>query len=179
VSIKVGDPAPTVTVEAYVRSEAEPVTMQIGRAGRSWTVLFFYPRDFTFLAPAELLGFAELEAEFAREDAKIMAASTDSWHVHRAWLETSPGLTEIDYPVIADPSQELTRTFGVLDYDDGAALRATFVIDPDGVVRHASVTDLSVGRSPEETLRVVRALRTGEPSPVAWYPGEPRPRMAA
>jgi alkyl hydroperoxide reductase subunit AhpC len=177
VSIKVGDPAPTVTVEAYVRSETEPVPMQIGRPNGSWTVLFFYPRDFTFLGPAELLGFAELEPEFALEEARIVAASTDSWHVHRAWLETSPGLTGIEYPVVADATQELTRLYGVLDYTDGAALRATYVIDPEGIVRHVSVSDLSVGRSPEETLRIVRALRTGEPTPVPWYPGEPR--MAA
>ena len=178
-SIRVGDPAPTVSVEAYVRSETEPVPLDIGRPDGSWTVLFFYPRDFTFLAPAELLGFAELEDEFVHEGAKLVAASTDSWHVHRAWLETSPGLTGVEYPVVADATQELTRLYGVLDYADGAALRATFVIDPDGIVRHVSVSDLSVGRSPEETLRVVRALRTGEPTPVAWYPGEPRPRMAA
>jgi peroxiredoxin (alkyl hydroperoxide reductase subunit C) len=179
VTIRVGDPAPTVSVEAYVRSATDPVPLDIGRPDGSWTVLFFYPRDFAFLTPAELLGFAELEPEFAHEGAKIVAASTDSWHVHRAWLETSPGLTGIDYPVVADPTQDLTRLYGVLDYAAGAALRATFVIDPDGIVRHVSVSDLSVGRSPEETLRIVRALRTGEPAPVAWYPGEPRPRIAA
>ena len=109
-SIKVGDPAPPVTVEAYVRAEAEPVSMDIGRPGGSWTVLFFYPRDFTFVCPTELRGFAELEADFALDGAAVVAASTDSWHVHRAWLETSPGLTGIHYPVIADPTQELTAS---------------------------------------------------------------------
>ena len=108
-SIKVGDPAPRVTVEAYVREEAEPVSMAIGRRGGSWTVLFFYPRDFTFVCPTELRGFAEMETDFALENAAVVAASTDSWHVHRAWLETSPGLPGINYPVIADPTQELTR----------------------------------------------------------------------
>jgi alkyl hydroperoxide reductase subunit AhpC len=179
VSIKVGDPAPPVTVEAYVREEADPVTIDIGRPGTSWTVLFFYPRDFTFVCPTELRGFAQLETDFALEDAAVVAASTDSWHVHRAWLETSPGLTDIHYPVIADPSQELTRLYGVLDCDDGSALRATFIIDPEGIVRHASVTDPSVGRSPEETLRILKALRTGELCPVSWQPGEPTLRIAA
>ena len=178
-SIRVGDPAPCVTVEAYVRAEAEPVTMEIGRPRDSWTVLFFYPRDFTFVCPTELRGFAELETDFALEDAAVVAASTDSWHVHRAWLETSPGLTEIHYPVIADPSQELTRLYGVLKYDDGSALRATFIIDPEGIVRHVSVTDQSVGRNPEETLRVLKALRTGELCPVSWKPGQPTLRIAA
>jgi alkyl hydroperoxide reductase subunit AhpC len=179
VSVKVGDPAPAATVEAYVREEAEPVTMDIGRPREGWTVLFFYPRDFTFVCPTELRGLSELETDFALEDAAVVAASTDSWHVHRAWLETSPGLTGIHYPVIADPSQELTRLYGVLDYDDGSALRATFIIDPEGIVRHASVTDQSVGRNPEETLRILKALRTGELCPVSWKPGQPTLRIAA
>jgi len=179
VSIRVGDPAPTVSVEAYVRAEAEPVTMEIGRPRDGWTVLFFYPRDLTFVCPTELRGFAELEADFALEGAAVVAASTDSWHVHRAWLETSPALTGIHYPVIADPAQELTRLYGVLDYDDGSAMRATFIIDPSGVVRHASVTDANVGRNPEETLRILKALRTGELCPVSWKPGQPTLQAAA
>jgi lipoyl-dependent peroxiredoxin subunit C len=179
VSIKVGDPAPPVTVEAYLRAEADPVSMDIGRAGGFWTVLFFYPRDFTFVCPTELRGFAELEADFALEGAAVVAASTDSWHVHRAWLETSPGLTGIHYPVIADPAQELTRLYGVLDYGDGSAMRATFIIDPSGIVRHASVTNVNVGRNPVETLRILKALRTGELRPVSWKPGDPTLQIAA
>jgi alkyl hydroperoxide reductase subunit AhpC len=179
VSIKVGDPAPPVTVEAYVRAEADPVSIDIGRPGGSWTVLFFYPRDFTFVCPTELRGFAELEADFALEGAAVVAASTDSWHVHRAWLETSPGLTGIHYPVIADPTQELTRLYGVLNYDDGSAMRATFIVDPSGIVRHACVTDVNVGRNPFETLRTLKALRTGELCPVGWKPGDPTLQIAA
>lgn len=178
-TVKVGDPAPHVTVEAYLRHAPQPVPMEIGRPAGSWTVLFFYPRDFTFVCPTELRGFAELEPDFVLMDAAVVAASTDSWHVHRAWLETSPGLTGIDYPVIADTTQELTRLFGVLDYDDGSALRATFIIDPAGIVRHASVTDASVGRNPEETLRILKALKTGELCPVSWRPGDPTLRIAA
>jgi alkyl hydroperoxide reductase subunit AhpC len=153
--------------------------MDIGRPGGSWTVLFFYPRDFTFVCPTELRGFAELEADFALEGAAVVAASTDSWHVHRAWLETSPGLTGIHYPVIADPTQELTRLYGVLDHGDGSAMRATFIIDPSGIVRHASVTEANVGRNPMETLRILKALRTGELSPVSWKPGDPSLHIAA
>jgi alkyl hydroperoxide reductase subunit AhpC len=179
VSIKVGDPAPPVTVEAYLRAEADPVSMDIGRAGGFWTVLFFYPRDFTFVCPTDLRGFAELEADFALEGAAVVAASTDSWHVHRAWLETSPGLTGIHYPVIADPAQELTRLYGVLDYGDGSAMRATFIIDPSGIVRHASVTNVNVSRNPVETLRILKALRTGELCPVSWKPGDPTLQIAA
>ena len=92
-SIKVGGPAPPVTVEAYVGAEAEPVTMEIGRPRDGWTILFFYPRDFTFVCPTELRGFAELETDFALEDARVVAASTDSWHVHRRRVPVLPGST--------------------------------------------------------------------------------------
>jgi lipoyl-dependent peroxiredoxin subunit C len=167
-SVRVGDPAPPVHVEAYVRGEHEPVPMDVGGPSASWTVLFFYPRDFAFVCPRELRGFAALEAEFALEDAAVMAASTDSWQVHRAWFESTATLGEVRYPVIADPRQELTRLFGVLDYYDGAALRATFILDPEGIVRHACVSDPSVSRNPDDTLSVLRALRAADPAlPVA------------
>jgi alkyl hydroperoxide reductase subunit AhpC len=177
--VKVGTPAPPFRAEAYRRGESGAIQVELTAYRGRWVVLFFYPRDFTFVCPTELRGFAEMETDFALENAAVVAASTDSWHVHRAWLETSPGLTGINYPVIADPTQELTRLYGVLDYDDGSALRATFVIDPKGIVRHASITDASVGRNPEETLRILKALRTGELCPVSWRPGQPTLRIAA
>jgi alkyl hydroperoxide reductase subunit AhpC len=178
-SIKVGEAAPAASVQAYARGEDGPVALDIAAPGDSWTVLVFYPHDFTFVCPTELRAFAELEDEFDEEDARILAASTDSWHVHRAWLETSPGLTVINYPVIADVTHELSRRYGVLNAEDGSALRGTFIIDPDGIVRHASVSDPSVGRSPEEALRILKALRTGELCPVSWQPGQPTLRIAA
>ncbi len=166
-SLKVGEAAPVVTVEAYVRDEAGPVEMEIGAPAGSWTVLFFYPRDFTFLCPAELRGFAELQAAFALEGASVMAASTDSWHVHRAWLETSSGLTGIRYPVLADAAQELTRAYGVLDTEDGSAHPVTFIIDPCGIVRDRSLAGPGTRRRPEETLETLRELRMSELQAVA------------
>ena len=157
--ITVGDLAPQVRVEAYVRNEPEPVALELGESGGDWTVLFFYPRDFAPVVPPELRGFAELEAEFAAEGATVIAASTDSWYVHRAWLGSAPGLRGVDYPVIADPTQELTRLFGALDPVDGSARPATFIIDAGGVVRHASVANGILGADgPEDALRVLRAL---------------------
>jgi lipoyl-dependent peroxiredoxin subunit C len=156
-----------VTVDAYVRDEVQPVQVRVGGLADSWTVLFFYPRDFTFLCPAELRGFADLEASFSLEGASVMAASTDSWHVHRAWLETSSGLTGIRYPVLADAAQELTRAYGVLNMDDGSALPATFIIDPSGVVRDMSIAGPGTRRRPEETLETLRELRTSELQAVA------------
>jgi alkyl hydroperoxide reductase subunit AhpC len=167
VSVNVGDAAPVVPVEAYVRDEAQPVEVQVGGPSESWTVLFFYPRDFTFLSPAELRGFAELHASFALEGASVMAASIDSWHVHRAWLETSSGLTGIRYPVLADSTRELTRAYGVLNMDDGSALPATFIIDPSGTVRDMSMAGPGTRRRPEETLEALRELRMSELQAVA------------
>ena len=166
-SLNVGDEAPVVTVEAYIRDEAQPVQVEVGGPAESWTVLFFYPRDFTFLCPTELRGFAELQAAFALEGATVMAASTDSWHVHRAWLETSSGLTGIRYPVLADPTQELTGAYGVLDVEDGSALPATFIIDPSGTVRDMSIAGPGTRHRPEETLETLRELRISELQAVA------------
>ncbi len=166
----VGARAPVWTADAYVKGELRPLPVDVPGRG-SWTVLFFYPRDFTFVCPTELQALEELRMDFEESGARIVAASTDSWWVHRAWFTTNPWLEDVSYPVIADTSHELARSYGVL-LEDGAALRATFVIDPDGIVRHAAVTDVSVGRSPPETLRVVQALQTGELCPANWRPGQ-------
>jgi lipoyl-dependent peroxiredoxin subunit C len=160
---KVGDFAPPVRFEAYVRNQAEPVSLEIGQSQGSWTVLFFYPRDFAPVTPAVLRDLAELEANFAAEDAIVLAASTDSWYVHRAWFGTEPALRNVGYPVIADPTQELTRVFGVLDATDGSARPATVIIDPDGIVRYASVSNGILRASDaEDALSILRALRSDE-----------------
>ena len=175
--IKIAAPAPSFEAEAYVRGEADPCRVALDAYRGSWVVLFFYPRDFTFVCPTELHAFAELEDAFAAEDAVVVAASTDSYWSHKAWLETHPLLADVGYPILADTAHEIASAYGVL-LEDGSALRATFVIDPDGVVRHASITDQSVGRSPDETLRVLQALRTGALCPVSWRKGEPTLKAA-
>ena len=175
--ITVGSTVPELVLLGYRRGEPDFVPCTLAGHDR-WLVLFFYPRDFTFVCPTELAAFAELEDAFADEEADLVAVSTDSAWSHKAWFETHAMLSDVDYPVLADTTQELAEAFGVLTAD-GSALRGTFVIDPNGVVRHASVTDQSVGRSPEETLRVLQALRTGELCPVRWRPGQPTLRLAA
>jgi len=175
--ITVGSTVPDLVLLGYRRDEPDFIPCTLANHDR-WIVLFFYPRDFTFVCPTELAAFAELADEFAAEDADLVAASTDSAWSHRAWFETHPLLAEVDYPVVADTTQELAQAFGVLTAD-GSALRGTFVIDPSGVVRHASITDQNVGRSPEETLRVLQALRTGELCPVRWKPGQATLKIAA
>ena len=176
-NVQVGAPAPAVTAEAYRRGSDGPVDVDFDNHGGRWIVLFFYPRDFTFVCPTELQAFAQLEAAFAAEEADIVAASTDSYWSHKAWFESHTLLEHVDYPVIADTSHSVASAYGVLAAD-GSALRGTFVIDPEGVLRHASVTDQSVGRSPDETLRVLQALRTGALCPVDWQPGQPTLKAA-
>jgi len=166
----IGSRVPDLTAEAYVPGTRDPQTIAVPAHEGTWTALVFYPRDFTFVCPTELQGFAQLQDDFAAEGARLLAASTDSYWAHKAWFESHSLLADVRYPVLADPMQQLSRAFGVLG-EDGAALRATFLIDPEGILCHASVTDLNVGRTPAETLRVLQALRTGELCPVNWRPG--------
>ena len=175
---RVGSQAPFVPVPAYLPGEPEPLVLPLTTFRGEWVVLVFYPRDFTFVCPTELHAFAQLEEEFAEAGAEIVAISTDSYWSHKAWYETHPALADASYAVAADTTHALTQAYGVLA-DDGSALRATFVIDPEGVVRHATVSDQNVGRNPEETLRVLQALQTGQLCPVSWRPGQPTLRIAA
>jgi peroxiredoxin (alkyl hydroperoxide reductase subunit C) len=146
----VGAQVPEVTAEAYVPGTHEPQPVSVPSRDGAWTALVFYPGDFTCVCPTELCGFAELQDEFADAGATLLAASTDSYYAHKAWFESNELLSGVRYPVLADPSEELRRAFG--------ADRGTFLIDPGGVVRHASA-DLS----PAETLQALRAL-------VRWRP---------
>jgi peroxiredoxin (alkyl hydroperoxide reductase subunit C) len=171
-SVTVRDHVPDLELEAYVSTSCEPKRFRLSDYEGSWIVLFFYPRDFTFVCPTELQAFAELEPEFAAEDAALVAVSTDSYWSHKAWFESHPMLADVRYPVVADTSHALSSAYGVV-LPDGSALRATFVIDPEGVVRHLSVSHQSVGRSADETLRVLQAMRTGELCPVNWRKGQP------
>ncbi len=170
-AIRIGEPAPDVAVEAYVRGEPSPRKMQLSELRGRWVVLFFYPRDFTFVCPTEIEAFARLHEQFEKERAIVLGASTDSWDCHKAYFESDPRLKDVVYPVIADTSHELSEAFEVL-LEDGRALRGTFIIDLGGTVRHIQVNDLDVGRNVEETLRLLRALRTGELCPESWGPGQ-------
>jgi alkyl hydroperoxide reductase subunit AhpC len=171
VTVQVGRTIPDATVEYWRRASPGAKKMALSDLRGSWVVLFFYPRDFSFLCPGELAAFAALDAEFVATGASIVAASTDSYFSHNAWFEQDETLRRVNFPVIADTSHELARLFGVL-LSDGSALRGTFVIDPDGVLRHMSVNDLDVARNVSETLRVLRALQSGELCPTGWMPGD-------
>src|SRR3954467_7829486 len=156
-SIRVGEPVPDQTVQAYVRGEHGPIDFSLADQRGHWTVLFFYPRDFTFICPAELASFAGRHQAFLGERAVVAVPSTDSYYSHKAWFESDPRLAGVDYPVIADTAHHLSRSLDVL-LDGGATHRATFIIDPAGTLLHMSVNEHDVGRSVDEVLRTLRAF---------------------
>jgi len=142
-----------------------------------WLVLVFYPKDFTFVCPTELAGFGKLVREFADRDAQVLGVSTDSEFVHLAWRQSHADLKTLPYPLLSDLRRDLSAELGILD-PDGVARRATYVVDPQGIIRFAMVTDGKVGRSPDEVLRVLDALQTDELCPCNWKPGQPTLQVA-
>jgi alkyl hydroperoxide reductase subunit AhpC len=170
-SITIGKPAPQFeNVVAYQKGSEDFTKVSLGDYKGKWVVLFFYPRDFTFICPTEIRGFAKREQEFRDLNCEIVAASTDSEWSHKNWFEKD--LPEVGYPVLADTTQKLSRDYGILNEDDGSSERGLFIIDPEQNVRYLVVSAGSVGRSVAETLRVLKAVQTGERCPVEWEPGE-------
>ncbi len=166
---KVGQEAPEFEgLQSYHKGEFHNVSLRDYRG--KWLVLFFYPRDFTFICPTEIEEFGKLYPKFQEKNCEVLGASTDSEFSHKAWYETDERLKGVTYPIIADTTQELADMYDVLDVD-GSAQRGTFVIDPDGVLRFILVSADSVGRNIAEMLRVVEALQTGEKCPANWQKG--------
>jgi peroxiredoxin (alkyl hydroperoxide reductase subunit C) len=172
--LTIGDKLPEFTLKAVVSSDPKSAFAEIGRASDpgKWKVLFFWPKDFTFVCPTEIAAFAKLNGEFAERDAVIYGASVDSEYVHLSWRQSHPDLRELPFPMLSDIRRELGGALGILHKDEGVALRATFIVDPEGVIRFVSVNDLSVGRNPQEVLRVLDALQTDELCPCNWQKGD-------
>ena len=137
-----------------------------------WKVFVFYPKDFTFVCPTELVGFGKLQSAFADRDVRLFAVSTDNEFVHLAWRRDHTDLRTLPFPMLSDIRRDLSTALGVLDPDELVCMRATFVVDPQGVIRHVSVYDGSVGRNPDEVLRTIDALQTDELCPCNWKNGE-------
>ena len=137
-----------------------------------WKVVFFWPKDFTFICPTEIAAFGKLNAEFADRDAVIYGASTDSEFVHLNWRVHNDDIRDLPFPMLADIKRELAQELGILDKNEGVALRATFIVDPEGTIQWASVNGLNVGRNPQEVLRVLDALQTDELCPCNWEKGK-------
>lgn len=172
--LTIGDKLPDFNLTA-VTSDSKPdqfdsVTQD--SFANNWRVLFFWPKDFTFVCPTEIIAFDELNEEFKDRDAQLLGVSTDSDFVHLAWRNSREDLKKVSYPWLSDIKKELSESLGVLDKNEGVALRATFIVDPDGIIRFVSVNDLNVGRNPREVLRVLDALQTDELCPCNWEQGQ-------
>jgi len=171
----VGDKLPAFELKAVVGLEPGKEFQSISDQSYpgKWLVLFFWPMDFTFVCPTEIAEFGRRNAEFVDRDAQVLGASIDSHYVHLAWREHHPALKHVPFPMLADTTRELSMALGVLDRNEGVALRATFIVDPKGTIRWASVNDLSVGRNVDEVLRVLDALKTEKLTPCNWHKGDP------
>jgi peroxiredoxin (alkyl hydroperoxide reductase subunit C) len=178
--LTVGDRLPDFDLQAVVSTESGREFARLTNRSHpgKWLVLFAWPMDFTFVCPTEIAEFGRRYAEFEERDAEILGMSTDTQYVHLAWRRNHPDLAKLPYPMLADTRRELSSALGILHKGEGVPLRATFVVDPEGVIRFASVNDLSVGRNVDEVLRVLDALQTGELCPCNWKAGQPTLQVA-
>jgi alkyl hydroperoxide reductase subunit AhpC len=166
--LRIGAQAPEFKLQGVFQGQVADYSLAMYRG--KWLVVFFYPADFTFICPTEVVGFSKLASEFSAENAVILGISVDSIESHRAWATE---LGELAYPLLADTERKLSRAYGVLDEKEDVALRATFIISPAGIISYQVVSHVNVGRSVEETLRVLKALRTERLCPSDWKPGQP------
>jgi peroxiredoxin (alkyl hydroperoxide reductase subunit C) len=172
---KVGQAAPDFDMPSTKNIEKLNENVALSDYQGKWVVLLFYPLDFTFVCPTELTTFSDRYEDFIGIGADVIGVSTDSVHSHRAWLKTprdKGGVEGLQYPLASDITKQVARDYGVLIEDKGVALRGLFVIDPEGTLRYAVIHDLNVGRSADETLRVIQALQTGGLCQAEWRPGQ-------
>jgi peroxiredoxin (alkyl hydroperoxide reductase subunit C) len=160
----------TATVSLEKGKEFKTITNQ-DYSGK-WKIYFFWPKDFTFVCPTEIAAFGKINKQFQDRDAQVLGGSTDSEFVHHAWRTHHEDLKNLPFPMLADIKRELTGQLGIIDEKAGVAQRATYIVDPEGAIRFAYVTDLSVGRNPQEVLRVLDALQTDELCPCNWQKGQ-------
>jgi peroxiredoxin (alkyl hydroperoxide reductase subunit C) len=166
----IGKKAPDFESKAFVDGKIED--FKLSKLRGKWVVLFFYPADFTFVCPTEIEGFAEKYEEFKKAGAEIVSVSRDTVYVHKAWVEHDERVAEAKYPMVEDRKGDISRDYGVLDEGTGNSQRGLFIINPDGITKYMVITDDNVGRSTEETFRVLAALQTGGLCPVDWQPGK-------
>ncbi|OKH36601.1 peroxiredoxin [[Phormidium ambiguum] IAM M-71] len=176
--LRVGQSAPDFNATAVVDQEFKSIKLSDYRG--KYVVLFFYPLDFTFVCPTEIIAFSDRYEEFKALNTEVLGVSVDSEFSHLAWIQTdrkSGGLGELAYPLVSDIKKDISAAYNVLDPDAGVALRGLFIIDKDGVIQHATINNLSFGRSVEETLRTLKAIQyvqthPDEVCPAGWQPGE-------
>ncbi len=172
--MKINEKVENFKTNAFYKGELKEI--DLSEYDGKWKILFFYPADFTFVCPTELGEMADYHEEFKKEGAEIFSISTDTEFVHLAWFNDSPTIGKVKFPMLADPTGKISKDFGVYIEEAGLALRGTFVIDPDGILKLAEINDLGIGRSAKELLRKLRAAKFvrehGEVCPASWEPGD-------
>ncbi|MFA5126790.1 MAG: redoxin domain-containing protein [Patescibacteria group bacterium] len=172
---QINAPAPNFTATAYHHDEEKKIKLSDYK-GR-WVILFFYPADFTFVCPTELEDLAHHYEELKKLNAEILSVSTDTVYVHKAWHDTSDAIKKINFPMLADPTGNISRAYGVYIKDEGLALRGTFIIDPDGNLKTMEIHANGIGRSSKELMRKLQAAQFvskygDQACPANWEPGE-------
>lgn len=176
----IGQKFPSFAVKATVSNDINNAFVDINEksyAGK-WLVVFSWPKDFTFVCPTEIAEFGKLNGEFKDRDTQVLGLSTDSEFVHLAWRQNHKDLNNLPFPMLADVKRELTQALGILNVNEGVADRATYIVDPEGIIRFVMVTDLNVGRNVREVIRVLDALQTDELCPCNWQKGEDTLKVA-
>jgi peroxiredoxin (alkyl hydroperoxide reductase subunit C) len=173
--ITINTPVPDFELDAYQANDIKKIKLSDYKG--KWVVLIFYPADFTFVCPTELEDAQKYYADVKKLGGEIMSISTDTAFVHKAWHDNSPAIGKIEYPMLADPTGNISRLFGTLIESEGLALRGTFIIDPDGVLKTIEIHDNSIGRSAKEMLRKLQAAKfvrenTGNVCPASWEMGD-------
>lgn len=174
--LSIGDKLPEFTKKAVITTdrgvEITEITHRCTSEKGKWMVLFWWPKDFTFVCPTEIIAFNKSNEKFLERNAILVGASTDTEYVHLGWRQNHPQLTELSIPMLADTSKSLAEEMGILNCDEKVAYRATFIIDPEGIIQWVSVYPMNVGRNVEEVLRVLDALQTEELTACGWKLGE-------
>jgi len=172
---KVGQPAPNFNLPSTKNIDTLAENVKLSDYKGKWLVLLFYPLDFTFVCPTELISFSDRLEDFQGIGAEVVGVSTDSVHSHRAWLKTPQdknGIEGVKYPIASDVGGKLSRAYNILVEDANIALRGLFIVNPEGVLQYSVVHDLNIGRSVDETLRVLQGLQTGGLCSADWKPGQ-------
>ncbi|MBL0941811.1 MAG: peroxiredoxin [Alphaproteobacteria bacterium] len=172
--LTIGARFPAFQVKGVVSTDLKTAFIDVSEQSDSgkWKIFFFYPKDFTFICPTEIVNFHNLNKDFQSRNAQLYGVSTDSEFVHLAWRREHQDLRDLGFPLLADIKRDLSSSLGILDKEEGVCLRATFIVDPQGIIRHVSVNDLSVGRNPEEILRLLDGLQSGELCGCNWKKGD-------
>jgi len=173
--LTIGDKFPSFKQKATVSLEKGKEFREVSDTDYKgkWKVVFFWPKDFTFVCPTEIAAFGKRDRDFQDREAQVLGVSIDNEYVHLAWRNAHPDLKNIPFPMLADIKRELSGALGILHKTEGVAMRATYIVDPDGIIRYVNVTDLDVGRNVDEVVRVLDALQTDELCPCNWQKGQP------